>query len=339
MKKQNLRMAAMHVLVLAGFSLLQGCATGNSPVCWLNWPYNTPDEDQFITPATDITGGDESFMPPMVEPIDMPAIDMPPPVIDTPVAPVTPAVPDHVYSVQKGDTLSGIASMYGTTWKKLSDYNSLTNPNKLFVNQEIRIPGTLSSSAQVRRRSAPTSTSTSTSGSAVTPYTGSNPIAQGSSYVIQRGDTLSGIAKRAGLSVAEIKEANALDDTMIVAGKSLSIPKSGEVSVPTPSVTPRTSTPSVTPSTTPTPQPMGLAPLDTLDAEPETVNEPELPSDVGPVDTSDSVPAYDHVVYPGETLDDVARQFSTTKEEIMILNGLTDENVKPSTRLLIPMSE
>lgn len=47
--------------------------------------------------------------------------------------------------------------------------------------------------------------------------------------------------------------------------------------------------------------------------------------------------AYEHVLYPGETLDDVARQYNTTEEEIMILNGISDlDAVRPGTRLLIP---
>ena len=61
----------------------------------------------------------------------------------------TPTVPDEepeataetVYTVKKGDTLSGIAKKYGTTYQKLAEYNGITNPNIIHVGQKIKIPG------------------------------------------------------------------------------------------------------------------------------------------------------------------------------------------------------
>ena len=46
----------------------------------------------------------------------------------------------HVYYVVKrGDTLSGIASKYGTTWQKLQAMNGIRNPNKIYSGQRIRV--------------------------------------------------------------------------------------------------------------------------------------------------------------------------------------------------------
>lgn len=48
--------------------------------------------------------------------------------------------PAHVYYVVKrGDTLSGIASKYGTTWQKLQAMNGIRNPNKIYPGQRIRV--------------------------------------------------------------------------------------------------------------------------------------------------------------------------------------------------------
>lgn len=48
--------------------------------------------------------------------------------------------PAHVYYVVKrGDTLSGIASKYGTTWQKLQTMNGIANPNKIRAGQRIRV--------------------------------------------------------------------------------------------------------------------------------------------------------------------------------------------------------
>lgn len=43
------------------------------------------------------------------------------------------------YTVQSGDTLSGIASRYGTTWQKLQAMNGISNPNLIYAGQRIRV--------------------------------------------------------------------------------------------------------------------------------------------------------------------------------------------------------
>ncbi|EFH90937.1 COG3942 and LysM peptidoglycan-binding domain-containing protein [Ktedonobacter racemifer] len=47
---------------------------------------------------------------------------------------------DQTYIVKSGDTLTQIASQYGTSFSKLADYNKLTNPNVIYVNQHICVP-------------------------------------------------------------------------------------------------------------------------------------------------------------------------------------------------------
>lgn len=58
--------------------------------------------------------------------------------------PTTPSVPssstDTVHTVKSGDTLSGIAAKYGTTYQKLATYNGISNPNVIRVGQKIKIP-------------------------------------------------------------------------------------------------------------------------------------------------------------------------------------------------------
>ena len=43
------------------------------------------------------------------------------------------------YTVKYGDTLSGIAAMYGTTYQKLAELNGISNPNKIYAGQKIRV--------------------------------------------------------------------------------------------------------------------------------------------------------------------------------------------------------
>lgn len=48
---------------------------------------------------------------------------------------------EKVYTVKSGDTLSGIAAKYGTTYQELAKYNNISNPNRISVGQQIKIPG------------------------------------------------------------------------------------------------------------------------------------------------------------------------------------------------------
>lgn len=43
------------------------------------------------------------------------------------------------YTVRPGDTLSGIAAKYGTTYQKLAQINGITNPNKIYAGQRIKV--------------------------------------------------------------------------------------------------------------------------------------------------------------------------------------------------------
>lgn len=72
---------------------------------------------------------------------------------------------DTVYTVKTGDTLSGIAAKYGTTYQKLASYNGISNPNKISVGQKIKIPSGTSGST------SGTSSTGSSSGSSKPSYT------------------------------------------------------------------------------------------------------------------------------------------------------------------------
>lgn len=43
------------------------------------------------------------------------------------------------HTVQRGETLSGIAKKYGTNYMKLATLNGIINPNRIFIGQKIRI--------------------------------------------------------------------------------------------------------------------------------------------------------------------------------------------------------
>ena len=52
---------------------------------------------------------------------------------------------------------------------------------------------------------------------------------KGGTYVIQKGDTLSGIAVAAGVSLNDLRSLNNIQGDRIIAGESISIPSGGKV--------------------------------------------------------------------------------------------------------------
>jgi LysM repeat protein len=46
----------------------------------------------------------------------------------------------QIYTVKAGDTLSGIARMHNTVWRKLQEINELANPHLILPNQRIKVP-------------------------------------------------------------------------------------------------------------------------------------------------------------------------------------------------------
>jgi LysM repeat protein len=109
-----------------------------------------------------------------------------------------------VHIVQWGDTLSSIASYYGTTVEAIMAANNLPNPDYIYVGQRLLIPG----------------------GSPM-------PPGPGSTYVVQWGDTLYSIARRFGTTVEALVLANGLPNAwQIFAGQELLIPGPGAGPVP-----------------------------------------------------------------------------------------------------------
>jgi LysM repeat protein len=52
----------------------------------------------------------------------------------------TPRLSESSYVVQEGDTLSGIAEMFGVTWDAIIQANNLQSQDAIFVGQELLIP-------------------------------------------------------------------------------------------------------------------------------------------------------------------------------------------------------
>ena len=105
---------------------------------------------------------------------------------------------EKTYTVKAGDTLSGIAAKYGTTYQAIAAYNGIKNPNLIFVGQKIKIP-----SGNASAQKAP------------------------KIYTVKKGDSLWAIAASQlgnGSRWPEIQKLNGLTSTTIYTGQKLKIP-------------------------------------------------------------------------------------------------------------------
>jgi len=105
------------------------------------------------------------------------------------------------YVVQPGDTLLGIAIRYGVSMAAIQALNDIADPGLIRAGQTLKIPA---------HKTQP----------------GEN--AWWTLYVVRPGDTLSAIAARFGLPVAELARVNRLASTAIIrVGQKLTIPTGG----------------------------------------------------------------------------------------------------------------
>ncbi len=115
------------------------------------------------------------------------------------------AKPFITYIIRPGETLSQIARSFDTTISAIKIANGLTS-DLIYAGQEIIIPRSWMGGSD------------------------ENPTSQTIRYRVERGDTLSRISSRFGVSIEEIRQKNSLSGDLIVAGQTLEIPNPGSTS-------------------------------------------------------------------------------------------------------------
>jgi LysM repeat protein len=109
------------------------------------------------------------------------------------------------HTVQPGENLYRIALRYGTTVQALAELNGIYNPGHIAVGQKLVIPG-----------------------SSTAPTVAYQPQHASKSHTVQRGETLSAIAHRYGVTIWTLVQVNSIaNPAVIFPGQVLVIPQTG----------------------------------------------------------------------------------------------------------------
>jgi membrane-bound lytic murein transglycosylase D len=109
------------------------------------------------------------------------------------------------HRVRRGETISEIADEYGVTQRELRSWNNLDGIGRIRIGQRLRVVSPDAASP-------------------IAPQSGAVD-AQLRTHVVQRGETLEGLARRYGVSIQALRRANGLSDhATLRAGVALKIP-------------------------------------------------------------------------------------------------------------------
>ncbi|MEH7299407.1 LysM peptidoglycan-binding domain-containing protein [Neobacillus drentensis] len=237
------------------------------------------------------------------------------------------------YQVQKGDSLSKIASKYHTNVNELKTLNGL-NSDMIYVNQVLKV-----SNEPIGVQAPKTTT-----------------------YTVVSGDALIKIANRYNVTVGELKQWNNLDNTIIYVGQVLKVsaPGTGTVSTPKPAPTPapapssQGSTSEYTVTSGDSLSKIGvqfnmtvtqLKSLNNLKSDmiyvgqklkvSGTVSTPAKPPATTPPVVTQPSTTSEYIVKSGDTLGKIAIQTGMSVQDLKSLNGLTSDMIYVGQKLKV----
>ncbi len=259
------------------------------------------------------------------------------------------------YIIQDGDTLGKIADHHGVSREELLAANNLNDGDDIYIGDELIIPGSkapapapapaVASNKPKAGPPAPPTTAPRASGevaSATTPSKPQEPKKQQpaapqapatqapakghDTYVVRFGDTLSGIARKHGTTVAAIMQANGMSQDRIEGNQKLIIPKPGATVAQAPA------------------QPQKPAAQKPQQQEQQPAAAPAPATATATADAEATPYRADetyglYTVQKGDTLYSLARDFITSEAEIRRLNAINGSSIYVGQDLTVPTSK
>jgi membrane-bound lytic murein transglycosylase D len=206
------------------------------------------------------------------------------------------------HKVRRGETLSGIATHYGISARELALANGVGRKHPLRRGTVLTIPASLKApKPEILEGDDPRASTDYVPARKIrTPATleGSSDPEGRATVTVRRGETLSAIANRYGVSVEDIRRWNHLRTTTVRRGTRLKI-RTGEAA---------------------------LANASADSAQIAELKAPPARKGAGRV----------HVVRSGQTLGSIARQHGTTVRALREANGLRSDRIRAGQRLRLP---
>jgi len=273
--------------------------------------------------------------------LDVPApapAPVPAAVVPAPAPAPAPAASgaSNVYVVKNGDALSKIALAHGVRTAELMEANDISNANKIFIGQRLRLPAHAKASLNPPAAPAPGADAPKAAGKAAS-------AAAGGTYVVKNGDALSKIAAAHGVKTKALMEANGIKDAnKIFIGQKLKIPgAAAEAAAPAApaekKVAKEAAKEPAKKAEKPAAKPEGKA-ESKAEAAFEAAAPAPAPAPAADFGAQDMMMNY--TVQSGDTVDSLASLFVVSKDEIRRVNGLAaGENLTPGQRIKIPSAE
>ncbi|KWW20871.1 hypothetical protein AS888_14645 [Peribacillus simplex] len=115
------------------------------------------------------------------------------------------------YTIVSGDTLTRIANKHNLTLAELMKMNNLKS-DRIYAGAKLIV-------------SKSTTTTTVELPNSSKPSNDTQPPVNSATYIVVKGDTLSGISRKTNVSVAQLKAANSLNSDLIIVGQKLKLSK------------------------------------------------------------------------------------------------------------------
>jgi LysM repeat protein len=188
------------------------------------------------------------------------------------------------YTVKGGDSVSSIASHYGLATASVLALNGLSWKSLIFPGQVLKLT---SASAAAPKPAPQTTASISSSGK----------------YTIVSGDTITGIARKLGVSIQALLDTNGLTTASIIySGRTLIVPGK---------------------SVAPAPAPVVAAPAPSAPIQPVVSVTPLAPS-----------ASTTYKIVAGDTVTSIAKKFGVSVQAVLSANGMTASSIIYAGRTL-----